>query len=118
MRPFGEDKISEALRLVKAFPQPLIGTLLGSRPDLVPLARTPFFLGLIAEFGSSQRRLPNDQIELFEAYLLSRMGSLSLQVDERSSVGIAQAILAAENMAHFLQTSRFGLEGAARYARS
>jgi hypothetical protein len=110
VRPFGEDKIDAALRRVKMFPTPLISTLLRARQDLVPLARTPFYLGLIAEFGARQRRLPNTQVELFETYVLSRLGSDALRVEDVANPANKEVIRAAEDMAHFLLTSRYGLE--------
>ena len=96
VRPFGEDKINEALRRVKGFPAPLIATLLSTRPDLVLLARTPFYLGLIAEFGAKHRRLPNSQIELFEADVLSRLGAEEVRVEHLTDPQSRTMIAAAE----------------------
>lgn len=118
IRPFGEDKIDAALKKVNAFPAWLIRTLLSARPDLLPLARTPFYLGLIAEFGARQRRLPNTQVELFEAYILNRLGSNALRVADAIDPAIAQAIRASEDMAHFLLTSTHGLEAPLDVLRS
>jgi hypothetical protein len=118
VRPFGEDKINEALRRVKGFPAPLIATLLGARLDLVPLARTPFYLGLIAEFGAKHRRLPNSQIELFEAYVLSRLGSEEVRVEHLTDPQWRTTIAAAEDISHFLLNSRFGLEAPFESLRS
>jgi hypothetical protein len=117
IRPFGEDKINEALRRVKAFPAPLIATLLGTRPDLVPLARAPFYLGLIAEFGAKHRRLPSSQIELFEAYVLSRLGSQTLRIDYLTDPELIAAINIAEDIGQFLLDSRFGLEAPLEFLR-
>jgi hypothetical protein len=110
VRPFGEDKINEALRRVKGFPAPLIATLLSTRPDLLPLARTPFYLGLIAEFGAKHRRLPNSQIELFEAYVLSRLGAEEVRIEHLTDPQSHTMIATAEDISHFLLNSRFGLE--------
>ena len=110
VRPFGEDKIDQALRRVSGFPPGLIRTLLGSRSDLVPLARTPFYLGLIAEFGRRHHRLPNSQIELFETYILNRLGSDALSVDTILDPSILSTIRSAEEIANFLLTSQYGLE--------
>ena len=110
VRPFGEDKIDEALRQVNGFPQQLIRVLLAQRPDLVPLARTPFYLGLIAEFGRRQLRLPNSQIELFEAYILNRLGIEASNIDKISDPNVSLTIQNAEDIANFLLTSQYGLD--------
>jgi hypothetical protein len=111
IRPFGEDKIVEALNRVRDFPRSLITSLLSQRQDLIPLARTPFYLGLIAEFGLRYRRLPHTQVELFEAHVLSRVGSDQMKIQYLRDADTVNVIRLAEDIAHFLFSSeRYGLE--------
>ena len=74
------------------------------------MARAPFYLGLIAEFGSKHQRLPKTQTELFEAYVLARLGGDAHSIDKLTDPALIALVHAAEEIGHFLLTSRFGLE--------
>ncbi len=73
IRPFSDSKIVEAFRKKENFPLGLVDTLFEERPDLVPLARTPFYHGLISEFCIVNKRLPVTQTELFDSFIENRI---------------------------------------------
>ena len=112
IQPFSDNRIRDAFRLVKGFRESLVDDIFRPPGDLVPMARTPFYHGLIAEYAVATLRLPRTAAELFQAYTLRRLNvALGLDPDRKEvDPRILQTMQVAEEVAQFLFSSeRYGL---------
>lgn len=69
VRPFSDAQISEAIANGTGHASQLEEEIFASRPDLVAISRNPFLLSLLMLFWAEKRALPNNQYELFAAYI-------------------------------------------------
>lgn len=83
IRPFTELQIAEALQRSLAFPKTTLQKLFIERSELIPIARNPFTAALIRTYASQNHsELPAHQVQLYEAYLNSRMEAVSERLEK------------------------------------
>lgn len=71
IRPFTGEQIIKALRLTigEEYAKELLQAVFVDRPELAPIAQNPFSLGLLAEFWRTERRAPDNQLELYQSHI-------------------------------------------------
>jgi predicted NACHT family NTPase len=79
IRPLSFDRVKKALEryLVekRQLAREIWGLLLRDREDLLRVIQTPFYLALLARYVENLGKLPNQQYELFEAFVVNRAES-------------------------------------------
>jgi hypothetical protein len=107
IQPFSDDRIRDAFARVDGFPKALSDELFRPPGNLVPIARTPFYHGLIAEYGIATGELPETTAALFENYVRRRLDS---QAFTNEPAATTETMLIAEEISQYLFASdRYGL---------
>ena len=109
LQPFSDEKIKRMLNLYTDDSDELVHALFSGREDLVALCRNPFYLSLLIEYSLRHGAdLPQNQMELYENFIESRIGSCAQRIDELGLRDSGQVRAAARQLALYMQ--KYGLE--------
>ena len=109
LQPFSDEKIKRMLNLYTDDSDELVHALFSGREDLVALCRNPFYLSLLIEYSLRHGAdLPQNQMELYENFIESRIGSCAQRIDELGLRDSSQVRAAARQLALYMQ--KYGLE--------
>lgn len=114
IRPFSEERISQALSRFPRFTHDMKAQLFRERPDLLSIARNPFLMTLLGIWVEEHGTLPDTQAQLYESYLRSRLARCQSRLDQHG-LSPADVVRDAAAIALFLfRSPEFGLEAPAR----
>jgi len=112
IQPFSDNRIRDTFMRIDGFHKGLVDDIFRPPGDLVPIARTPFYHGLIAEYAIATGSLPKTTVQLFEAYVLRRLAA-AIGIEPAlvpSDRRLQETIRVAAEVAHFLFSSeQYGL---------
>ncbi|WP_435035811.1 NACHT domain-containing protein [Pseudomonas neuropathica] len=110
IRPLSESSILEALNRYPEFSSDLKASLFRDRLDLIPLARNPFLMTLLGSWVSLQHDLPQNQAQIYESYIRSRLGQCASKMTQYD-LTIDEVLAITTDIAWFVFNSpSFGLE--------
>ena len=112
LQPFSDGKIKRMLNLYTNNSDELVRMLFGEREDLVALCRNPFYLSLLIEYSMHHGAvMPDNQMDLYEDFIESRLGRCKGRIDEMGLKNVQQVRDAARQLALYMQEStQYGLE--------
>ena len=118
IRPFSEVKIAAAIDRATQHPDSIKRGLFVERPDLAPIARNPFVLGLMIDYWEAHPgKLPRSQAELYKSFV-GRSLDLAEEDLRRSDLGRGDVLACASAIAReMFGSDQYGLENLDRHTQ-
>ena len=111
IRPFSDLRIHEALMRSGKLREETVEELFTTRSELVPVARNPFSAALIRMYAeNSGGGLPQNQLEMYQSYVASRLGQSAEQLTRRGLSSDAVSSAATEIAWSMFHAQEIGLE--------
>lgn len=108
IRPLSDNKIQHTIKKMGANDTSLIDEIFSHRFDLYAVAKNPFMASMIAKFIKLHRKLPENQLEMFNVFIDDSLNYSVVKLDE-SSINKNEIIHCAKMIA-LKMFSEYGLE--------